>query len=68
MSAAAALTMIGASEPLFARGGPPNLLNSPGYQRRLEESRQQLAAPEAQPAPAPVSKHRAKRHHHHAAH
>src|SRR5438270_11485738 len=25
----------------FARGGAPNIMNSPGYQRRLQESRQQ---------------------------
>jgi len=30
------------SQPLFARGGAANIMNSPGYQRRLLESRQQL--------------------------
>jgi hypothetical protein len=30
------------SEPLFARGGAASIMNSPGYQRRLQESRQQL--------------------------
>jgi hypothetical protein len=25
----------------FARGGAPSIMNSPGYQRRLQESRQQ---------------------------
>lgn len=33
-------------EPLFARGGGGgNIQNSPGYQRRLQESRQQLSQP-----------------------
>jgi hypothetical protein len=33
------------SEPLFARGGAASIMNSPGYQRRLQESRQQLSQP-----------------------
>jgi hypothetical protein len=50
------------SEPLFARGGGGgNILNSPGYQRRLQESRQQLAQPTAQPSSA----HRRKWRHRH---
>jgi hypothetical protein len=32
-------------EPLFARGGAASIMNSPGYQRRLQESRQQLSQP-----------------------
>jgi hypothetical protein len=47
--------------PSFARGGAPNLMDSPGYQRRLQESRQQL---QAQPAPAPVVHHKTRRKHH----
>ncbi|EKS28695.1 hypothetical protein [Afipia felis] len=44
--------------PCFARGGAPNLMDSPGYQRRLQESRQQL---QTQPAPAqPVVHHKKK--------
>jgi hypothetical protein len=38
----------------FARGGGANLMNSPGYQRALEESRKryrQEAQPYTQPAP-----------------
>ena len=31
--------------PAFARGGAANIMDSPGYQRRLQESRQQLGAP-----------------------
>jgi len=58
---AAALAMVTASEPALARGAAANIMNSPGYQRRLQESRQQLAAPEPQ-APAPV-KPRAKHRH-----
>lgn len=47
----------------LARGGAANLMDSPGYQRRLQESRQQL---QAQPAPAsPVVRHRKKRKHLH---
>jgi hypothetical protein len=33
------------SEPLYARGGAASIMNSPGYQRRLQESRQQLPQP-----------------------
>jgi len=43
------------SEPLFARGGAPSILNSPGYQRRLQESRQQLS-----PSVQPSATHRRK--------
>jgi len=47
-----------ASQPLFARGGAANIMNSPGYQRRLQESRQQLAPPETQPSPTILHKRR----------
>jgi hypothetical protein len=58
--------MVTASEPVLARGAAASIMNSPGYQRRLQESRQQLAVPEAQaPAPAePLVKHRRHRHAH----
>jgi hypothetical protein len=46
--------------PLFARGGGGNIMNSPGYQRRLQESRQQLPSPGVQP-----STHRRKTRHRH---
>ncbi len=45
--AATTLAMVSASEPVFARGAAANIMNSPGYQRRLQESRQQLGAPPA---------------------
>jgi hypothetical protein len=45
------------SEPVLARGGAAaNIMNSPGYQRRLQESRQQLSQPVLQPS----STHRRK--------
>jgi hypothetical protein len=48
------------SEPLFARGGAASIMNSPGYQRRLQESRQQL--PQSGAGTAVVV--RKKSHHH----
>jgi len=55
--AAAALVMISlvASEGACARGGAPSIMDSPGYQRRLRESRQQLSQPVVQ---APVHRHK----------
>jgi hypothetical protein len=50
VAAIAATLMLG--EPGFARGGAASIMNSPGYQRRLQESRQQLAQPIVQPSPA----------------
>lgn len=46
--AAALLAVFAAVElsslaPAFARGGGANLMNSPGYQRRLQESRQEYS-------------------------
>lgn len=35
--------------PAFARGGAANIMDSPGYQRRLQESRQQLQQPYTTP-------------------
>jgi len=49
------------SEPLFARGGAANIMNSPGYQRRLQESRQQLS-PNVQPSSIYRRKARHRRH------
>jgi hypothetical protein len=49
--AAIALAVALPTEPGFARGGAAaNILNSPGYQRRLQESRQQLSQPAVQPS------------------
>ena len=40
---ATAMAVAVSSEPVLARGGAAaNIMNSPGYQRRLQESRQQL--------------------------
>jgi hypothetical protein len=50
--AATAMAVVVSSEPLLARGGGGNIMNSPGYQRRLQESRQQLSPPHAQPSSA----------------
>ena len=42
--AALAMAAVVSSEPVLARGGgAANIMNSPGYQRRLQESRQQLS-------------------------
>ena len=58
---AAAITtaMVVSSEPILARGGAANIMDSPGYQRRLQESRHQLS-PGVQP-----SEHRRKVQHRH---
>jgi hypothetical protein len=47
---ATAMAVAVSTEPGFARGGgAANIMNSPGYQRRLQESRQQLSQPVVQP-------------------
>ena len=62
--AAIAMAVAGSSEPLFARGGGAvaNIMNSPGYQRRLQESRQQLSQPAVQPSSVYRRKARHRRH------
>ena len=51
------------SEPVLARGGAAaNIMNSPGYQRRLQESRQQLSQPAVQPSSIYRRKWRHRRH------
>lgn len=62
--AALATAILGASVPVFARGGAANIMNSPGYQRRLQESRQQLSQPDVQSASAHRG-HKARHHHPH---
>jgi len=57
-----ALALLASPTPSFARGGAPNLMDSPGYQRRLQESRQQL---QAQPVPTQPTIHHKKKHKHH---
>ena len=60
--AAIAMAVAGSSEPAFARGGgAANIMNSPGYQRRLQESRQQLS-PNVQPSSIYRRKARHRRH------
>jgi hypothetical protein len=60
--AAIATATLGQGAPVLARGGAASIMNSPGYQRRLQESRQQVSQPDTQP----VSAHRGhkSRHHH----
>jgi hypothetical protein len=53
------IAMVAVSEPVVARGGAANIMNSPGYQRRLQESRQQLP-----PTDASAAMHRHKPRHH----
>ena len=48
---ATAMALAVSAEPVLARGGAAaNIMNSPGYQRRLQESRQQLSQPQVQPS------------------
>jgi hypothetical protein len=59
---ATAMAVAVSSEPVFARGGgAANIMNSPGYQRRLQESRQQLS-PSVQPSSIYRRKARHRRH------
>jgi hypothetical protein len=65
--AAALVLLVGAVElsniaPALARGGAASIMNSPGYQRRLQESRQQYSQPSVQ---TPAMHPRRHRHHHH---
>ena len=50
--AAIATAILGSSAPVLARGGAASIMNSPGYQRRLHESRKQVSQPDAQPPAA----------------
>jgi hypothetical protein len=62
--AAIAMAVAGSSEPVLARGGgAANIMNSPGYQRRLQESRQQLSQPVVQPSATSRRKGRHRRAH-----
>jgi len=64
--AAIIVAMVCAGEPAFARGGAASIMNSPGYQRRLQESRQQLAQPQSpQPDLQSPTRHRARHRHRH---
>jgi len=66
--AAALLLLIGAAElsniaPASARGAAANIMNSPGYQRRLQESRQQDSRSYAQTPGIHLRKKWRHRHH-----
>ena len=62
--AAMAMAIAVSSEPVFARGGgAANIMNSPGYQRRLQESRQQLSQPVVLSSPTYRRKWRHRRRH-----
>jgi hypothetical protein len=68
--AAALLLLVGVVEfsnivPALARGGAPSIMNSPGYQRRLQESRQPGSRPHAQTLAIDSRKKRHHRHHRH---
>jgi hypothetical protein len=58
-TAVMATALVLCAEPVLARGGAPSIMDSPGYQRRLQESRRQLAEPAVQPSQS----HRKKRRH-----
>ena len=64
-AACLALGLLGATSTSLARGAAVNIMNSPGYQRALADSRKQLIAPAstAQPIPPPTSAKRHRRHH-----
>lgn len=62
--AAMVVAMLVASDPGFARGGAASIMSSPGYQRRLQESRQQLAQPVVQPSALAV-RHKPRHRHRH---
>ena len=60
---ATAVAVAVSSGPVLARGGAAaNIMNSPGYQRRLQESRQQLSQPAVQPSSIYRRKWRHRRH------
>jgi hypothetical protein len=67
--AAALLLLIGAIElsniaPAFARGAAASIMSSPGYQRRLQESRQQDSRSYVQTPGIHLRKKWRHRHHH----
>jgi hypothetical protein len=62
--AAIAAAMLSSDAQVFARGGAANIMNSPGYQRRLQESRQQGSEPDLQAASVHRG-HRSRHYHRH---
>jgi hypothetical protein len=68
--AAALLLLVGVVEfsniaLALARGGAPSIMNSPGYQRRLQESRQSDSRPYGRTLAIAPRKQRHHRHHRH---
>jgi hypothetical protein len=51
--------------PALARGGAASIMNSPGYQRRLQESRQQYSRSYVQTPVMHLRRHRHHRYYHH---
>lgn len=56
-----AVAEVSALTPAFARGGAPNLMGSPGYQRALEESRKRYRESYSQPYTQPPAVHPRKK-------
>jgi len=50
--------------PAGARGGPPNIINSEGYQRALREERKMYQPAPPVAAPVVTTRHRHRTHHH----
>jgi hypothetical protein len=61
--AAMTVAIVVSSKPSYARGGAASIMNSPGYQRRLQESRQQSSQPGLQPSSVHRHKARHRRRH-----
>jgi hypothetical protein len=62
MFAGTLMAIIISDQSAFARGGAPNIMNSPGYQRRLQESRQQPSQADLQ---TPTVRRKARHRHRH---
>lgn len=64
---ASTLVMVTASEPVLARGAAASIMNSPGYQRRLQESRGDVPNQSGALLSTPPSRvyHGSKRRHRH---
>lgn len=60
-----AVAQLSSLTPAAARGGGSNIMNSPGYQRALQESRQRQVEPYVKPPavdPRKTWRHRGRRH------
>jgi hypothetical protein len=58
LAAVAAAAFASPRPPPAARGGPPNIMNSEGYQRALREERKLYQPPRPVVAPAVAPQHR----------